>query len=76
MVGLEEVGGMNLRSWFPSVVTFGVSFPLDEILKGSGPPMTSVANDALDFVLLFSINQIRRWAREVWSVSRCFLIGR
>jgi hypothetical protein len=37
--------------------------------------MTLMADDVLDFVLLFAINQIRRWAREVWSVSGRFMIG-
>jgi hypothetical protein len=75
VIGFEEIWGMNLRCWFPSVVALRVSFPLDKVLQGSRSPMTSVADDALDFVLLFSINQIWRWAREVWSMSGCFLIG-
>jgi hypothetical protein len=75
MISLEDVRGMDLRRRFPGVVTFGVSFPFDEVLEGSRSSMTSVANDALDFKLLFSINQIRRWTREVWSVGGRFLIG-
>jgi hypothetical protein len=75
MVGFEDVWGVNLRRWFPSVVTLWISLPFDEILEGSGSSMTSVADDALDFKLFFSINQIRRWAREVWSVGGRFLIG-
>jgi hypothetical protein len=75
MIGFEDVRGMDLRCWFPSVVAFWVSLPLDEILEGSGSSMTSVAGDALDFKLLFSINQIRGWTREIWSVGGCFLIG-
>jgi hypothetical protein len=31
-------------------------------LQCSGPSMMSVANDALDFIFLFPINQIWRWA--------------
>jgi hypothetical protein len=34
-----------------------------------------MTDDALYFKLLFAINQIRRWAREVWSMGGCFLIG-
>jgi len=30
---LDEFRGMDLVSWFPSVVAFGVSLPFDEILK-------------------------------------------
>jgi hypothetical protein len=75
VIGLDDVWGVNLRRWFPSVVALWVSLPFDEVLKGSRSSMTSVASDALDFKLLFSINQIRRWTREVWSVGGRFLIG-
>jgi hypothetical protein len=75
VIGFEDVWGMNLRCWFPSVVALWVSLPFDEILKGSGSSMTSMADDALNFKLLLSINQIRRWTREVWSVGGRFLIG-
>ncbi len=30
---LDKFRGMDLVSWFPCVVAFGVSFPFDEILK-------------------------------------------
>jgi hypothetical protein len=76
VVGFEDVWGMNLRRQFPSIVALRVSLPFDEILKGSGSSMTSVANDALDFKLFFSINQIRGWTQEVWPVSSRFLIRR
>ena len=33
MVLLYEVGGVDIYSVFPCVVTFGISFPLDEVLK-------------------------------------------
>jgi hypothetical protein len=76
VIGLEEVRGMNLRDWFPSVVAFWVSLPFDEVLQRFRSSVMSMTDDALDFKLLFAINQIRRWAREVWSVSGCFVIGR
>jgi hypothetical protein len=75
VIGLEEIWGMNLCDWFPGVVAFWVSFPLDEVLQGSRSSVASVADDALDFKLFFAINQIRRWAREVWSVSGRLVIG-
>jgi hypothetical protein len=75
MISFEDIRGMDLQRRFPGVVAFWVPFPLDEILESSGSSMTSVANDALNFKLLFSINQIRRWTREVWSVGGRFLIG-
>jgi hypothetical protein len=75
MVGFDEIWGVDLRGWFPSVIALWVSFPLDEVLQSSGPPMTLVADDALNFKLLFAINQIWRWAQEVWSMGSRFLIG-
>jgi hypothetical protein len=75
VIGLEEIWGMNLRDWLPSVVAFWVPFPLDKVLESSGPSVASVADDALNFKLFFAINQIRRWAREVWPVGGRFLIG-
>jgi hypothetical protein len=75
MVGFEDIWGMDLCRWFPGIVAFWVSLPFDEVLEGSGSSMMSVADDALNFKLLFSINQIRRWARKVWSMGGRFLIG-
>jgi hypothetical protein len=75
VVSLEDIWGMNLRRWFPGVVALWISLPFDKVLEGSGSSMTSVVDDAFNFELLFSINQIRRWTREVWSVGGCFLIG-
>jgi hypothetical protein len=75
MVCLEEIRGVNLRGWFPGVVAFGVSFPFDEVFESSRSSMTSVANDALDFVFFLSIDQIWRWVREVWSMGGRLLIG-
>jgi hypothetical protein len=66
---------MDLCYWFPCIVALGVSFPLDEVLQRSRSSMTSVANDALNFILFFSINQIWRWPREVRSMGGRFLIG-
>jgi hypothetical protein len=62
MIILEEIWGMNLHDWFPSVVAFWVPFPFDEVLESSRPPVASVADDALYFKLFFAINQIRRQA--------------
>jgi hypothetical protein len=59
MIELDECGGMGLIGVFPSVVTFGVTFPFDQILQGfvASPPPVCV--DLFHFILLFSINQIR-----------------
>ena len=56
MIKFDEFRSMHLISWFPCVVAFGISFPFDEILESSSPTMTSVVNDALHFILLFTID--------------------
>ena len=56
MIKFDELRGMHLVSWFPCVVTFRVSFPFDEILELSSPSMTSVVDNSLHFVLLFSVD--------------------
>ena len=56
MIKFDEFRSVYLISWFPCVVTFRISFPLDEILELSGPAMTSVVNNALHFILFFTID--------------------
>ena len=56
MIKFDEVRSVYLISWFPCVVTFGVPFPFYEILELSSPTMTSVVDNALHFVFLFSID--------------------
>ena len=56
MIKFDELQSMYLVSWFPSVVTFGVPFPFDEILESSGPSMTSVVNNVLHFVFFFAVD--------------------
>jgi hypothetical protein len=67
---------VDLVSWFPCVVTFGVALPFDKVLKGFITSMTSMVEHAFYLVLLFSVDKVRRWSRKVWSVGRCFMIGR
>ena len=74
MIKFDEFRSMHLISWFPCVVTFGVSFPFDEILELSGLAMTSVVYYALHFVLLFAIDQVRWWSGEIGSVCCGFSI--
>jgi len=68
VIEFDEVRHMNLIGVFPSIVAFGISFPFDEILECSGPPMTSVAFDQLHFIFRFSINQIRWRSGEIGAV--------
>ena len=74
MIKFDKLQSMHLVSLFLCVVTFRVSFPLDQILESSGPTMMSVVDDMLHFVLLFSVNQIRWWSGEVRSMCCGFLI--
>ena len=74
LIMLDKFRGMNLISWFPCVVTFGVSLPFYEVLKSFRSSELSVCDDLLDFVFLFSVNEVRRWPGEVWTVRSCFMI--
>ena len=76
MIGFKQVRCVNLVSGLPRIVTFGVSFPFDEILELSRPPMMSVVEDTFHFVFFFSADKVRWGPGEVWSKGRCFVIGR
>ena len=56
MILPKEIWGMHLVSWFPGVVTFGVTLPLYEILEHSGMSVVSVVSDLFHFILFFVIN--------------------
>jgi len=45
VIQFDEVRCMDLIGVFPSIVTFRVSLPFDEILEHSGSSMMSVAFD-------------------------------
>ena len=62
---------MDLVSWFPGVVTFGIAPPLYEILECSRMSMMLVVSDLLHFILFF-INQVRWGLGVVWPVGMCF----
>jgi len=68
VIKFDEVWGMDLIGVFPSIVTFGVSLPFDEVLEHPRPSMMSMAPYQLHFVFHFSINQIGRWLGEVGAV--------
>ncbi len=74
LIMLDKFRGMNLVSWFPCVVTFGVSLPFDEVLKSFRLSELSVCDDSFDFVFFFSVNEVRRWSGEVWAVRSRFVI--
>ena len=63
---------LDMVSWLPGVVAFGVPFLFDKVLQLFPPSMTSVASDGLDFVLFFVVDKVRWWPRVVLSVFFCF----
>ena len=74
MIKFDKFRGVHLVSWFPCVITLRVSFPFDEILESSSPSMTSVVDNALHFIFLFSVNQVRWWSGEVRPVCCGFSV--
>ena len=66
--------GEHIAVVFPSVVCFGVSFPLDQILESSPFPKVAMISDGLDFIFFFPINDVWGRSREVGSVLFRFLI--
>ncbi len=74
LIMLDKFRGMNLVSWFPCVVAFGISFPFDEVLQPFRPSELSVCDDSFNFVFFFSIDKVRRWSGEVWAVRSRFMI--
>ena len=75
MIEFDQFWRMDLIGIFPSIVTFGVSLPFDEVLEHPRPSMTSVASYQLHFIFCFSINQFRRRSGKVWAVRGRFAIG-
>jgi len=75
VIGLKELRGMDLVSWLPGVVTFGVPFPFDEVLEHSGSSMTLVVDDTFHFIFLLSIDKVRWWLGEVRAMCSRLLIG-
>ena len=51
---------------FPGIVSLGVSLPLDEVLEDSPLPKTAMISDGLDFVLLFSVDDVRGGVSGSW----------
>ena len=71
---LDKFRGMNLVSWLPCVVAFGIFFPFDEVLQSFRSSELSVCDNSFHFVFLFSINEVRWWSGEVRSVGLCFVV--
>jgi hypothetical protein len=65
VIEFDESWCMDLIGVFPSVVTFRVALPLDQILQGLMLPPGPVGTYLLHFILLLAINQIRWQSGEV-----------
>ena len=63
MVFLDQLWSEYILLAFPGVVSRGISFPLDKVLKASSFSEITMINDGLDFVFLLSINDVggRTW---------------
>ena len=72
----NQIWGMNGVSGFPCVVTFRVSFPLDQELESFVLPEVAMCLDGFHLILLFSADKVRWWSGEVWAVCGSFAIGR
>ncbi len=74
LVMLDDFRGMDLVSWFPCVVAFRISLPLNEVLELFGSSVLLVCDNSFDFVFFFSVDEVRGWSGEVWAVRSCFVI--
>ena len=68
MIFLDQLRSKYVSLMFPGIVSCGISFPLDKVLKVSPLPEISMIDDGLDFVFLFSINDVWGRTREVVPV--------
>ena len=59
---------------FPGVIGLGISFPFDQVLEDSSLPKVAMISDGLDFVLLFSIDDVWGGSREIGSVLFGFMV--
>ena len=65
MVLLNQLRSEYVSLMFPGVVSGGIPLPFDEVLEVSPFPKVTMIDDGLDFVLLFSINDV--WGRT-WKI--------
>ena len=64
----DQSFGEHIAVVLPSIVSFGVSFPLDQVLESSPSSKSSMISNGLDFILLFSVDDVWGWSREIGSV--------
>src|ERR1700761_4111795 len=66
--------GIHVIPIDPLIVRCWITFPLDQVLYFAPSTMTSRVQNLLHFILFFSINEVRRGSRKVWSMYRSFLV--
>jgi len=75
MIFFYQVLGVHVFLWLPRVVRRRVALPLYQVLKLTLASIMSVVDNGLDLVLFFIFDQVRRWMREVGSVSSGLSVG-
>jgi len=70
----EESWGMNVVSWFPGVIAFGIPFPFHKVLEHSRLPMMSVVDQMFYFIFLRPLDKVRWGPGEVGAVDGVFLV--
>ena len=68
----DQQRGEHILMMFPGIVSCGIPFPFDEILKVSPSSEITMINDGLDFVFFFSINDVWGRTREVVPILTGF----
>ena len=76
MILTNQLVGEYIAVVFPGVISLWVSLPFDQILKRPPFPEVAMVPDGLDFVFLFSVDDVWGRSREVGSVLFRFLVRR
>ena len=74
VIGFNDLWGVNLVSWFPGIVRFWVSSPLDEVLESSSPASMSMINHSFYLIFLFAFDKVRGRPRIVGPMRVGFVI--
>ena len=74
MVSLDFGGGEHLLHRLPRIVSHGISFPLDEVLKLMPFAKISMPQNVLHFEFFFSVHQFWGWSKVIGSLLFCYVI--
>jgi hypothetical protein len=75
MINPLQFRGEHLFLGLPRIVSCGIPFPLDEVLKFAPFPKESVSHDGFYFKFFFSVDHFGGRAAKVGPVLFCFVIG-